>query len=76
MSQFTVHEAKTNLSRLIASALNGEEIVIAKGNVPAVRLVPIKSPAKRQFGALRGMIRTDERFHEPLPPEEVEGWNL
>ena len=41
MQQFSVHAAKTNLSRLIDAALSGEEIVIARGNKPAVRLVAI-----------------------------------
>jgi antitoxin (DNA-binding transcriptional repressor) of toxin-antitoxin stability system len=42
MRQVTVHAAKTQLSRLIEAALSGEEIVIAKGDKPVVRLVPIR----------------------------------
>src|SRR5688572_14168402 len=40
MQQFTIHVAKTNLSKRIEPALSGEEIVIAKGSKPVVRLVP------------------------------------
>ncbi|MFM6829180.1 MAG: type II toxin-antitoxin system Phd/YefM family antitoxin [Novosphingobium sp.] len=76
MSQFTVHEAKTNLSRLIAEALAGGEVVIARGNVPAVRLVPIVPRGRRHFGALHGKIAMDPRFAEPLPDDELAGWNL
>ena len=76
MAQFSVHDAKTNLSRLIADALAGGEVVIAKGNVPAVRLVPVLPVGKRRFGALKGKIAIDERFDEPLPDEELGGWNL
>ncbi len=76
MAQFTVHHAKTNLSKLIADALDGAEIIIARGNVPAVRLVPVSPRGTRRFGALRGKIAVDERFHEPLPEDEFKGWDL
>jgi prevent-host-death family protein len=70
----TVHEAKTNLSKLIAEVLAGGEVVIAKGKVPSVRLVPVKQPGKRRFGTLKGKIAIDARFEEPLPDSELEGW--
>lgn len=76
MAQFSVHDAKTNLSRLIADALAGGEVVIARGNVPAVRLVPVNPRGKRRFGALKGKITIDARFDEPLPDDELEGWDL
>lgn len=76
MTQFSVHDAKTNLSRLIAEALAGGDVVIARGNVPAVRLVPVEPRGRRQFGALKGRIAMDERFDEPLPDDELASWNL
>ncbi|WP_097092117.1 type II toxin-antitoxin system Phd/YefM family antitoxin [Novosphingobium sp. Chol11] len=76
MAQFSVHDAKTNLSRLIAEALAGGEVVIARGNVPVVRLVPLVPRGKRRFGALKGKISIDDRFADPLPEEELGGWNL
>jgi prevent-host-death family protein len=76
MAQFTVHDAKTNLSRLIADALAGDDVVIARGNVPAVRLVPVNPIGVRRFGALKGRISLDARFDEPLPAEEQAGWAL
>lgn len=76
MAQFTVHDAKTNLSRLIADALAGGDVVIARGNVPVVRLVPVIPHARRVFGVLRGKIEIDGRFDEPLPADEHDGWNL
>lgn len=75
MAQFSVHDAKTNLSRLIAEALAGGEVIIARGQVPAVRLVPVTPVGKRQFGALKGQVFLDERFHEPLPADELAGWS-
>ena len=41
MTQFNIHSAKTNLSKLIEAALAGDEVIIAKGSKPVVRLVPI-----------------------------------
>lgn len=75
MTQFTVHDAKTNLSKLIADALDGAEVIIARGNVPAVRLVPVNPLGKRRFGALKNKIAIDERFDEPLPEDELKAWN-
>ena len=52
MSTVTIHAAKTNLSKLLARVEAGEEIVIARGNIPVARLMPIRAPAaKREFGA-------------------------
>jgi len=76
MAQFSVHDAKTNLSRLIADALAGGDVIIARGNVPAVRLVPVEPQGRRRFGALKGKIAMDAQFDEPLPDDELGGWNL
>jgi prevent-host-death family protein len=76
MAQFSVHDAKTNLSRLIADALAGDEVIIARGSVPVVRLVPVSPRGRRQFGALHGKIAMDAMFDEPLPESELSGWTL
>jgi prevent-host-death family protein len=39
--QVTIHAAKTNLSKLIEAALSGEEVIIAKGKLPVVKIVPL-----------------------------------
>jgi prevent-host-death family protein len=76
MATVTIHEAKTNLSRLIARAEQGEEIVIARGKEPVVRLTPIKTAKRRPaFGALRGQLTVpDSFFFDPLPEEELSLW--
>ena len=75
METVTIHEAKTNLSRLIEKACRGEEIVIARGSEPVVRLVPIvDAKGRRQPGALRGKLKVGPEFFEPLPAEELKGW--
>ena len=61
MTVVNVHEAKTNLSRLIEQALRGEEVIIARNGTPAVKLVQVeaepKRSAKRQPGLWAGQIR-------------------
>ena len=75
MEIVTVHAAKTHLSKLIERALAGEEIVIARGSEPAVKLVPVERPQpRRQFGALKGEFVVTDSFFEPLPPEELDAW--
>jgi len=76
MAQFSVHDAKTNLSRLISEALAGGDVVIARSNVPVVRLVPVTPRGRRCFGVLKGKIAVDTGFDEPLPEDELKGWSL
>jgi prevent-host-death family protein len=73
--QVNIHEAKTQLSKIIARACRGEEIVIAKAGRPLVRLTPIERQSSgRRFGALRGKAQVDERFFDPLPEDELRAW--
>lgn len=61
-------EAKAKLSELIDAALDGQEVVIARRNVPVVRLTALESARTRPiFGRLRGKIRVAPDFDEPLP---------
>lgn len=75
MPTYTVHDAKTNLSKLIERAEAGEEVIIARRDQPAVRLVPVhaKMP-KRQFGAYKGQATLTDAFFEPLPEVELAAW--
>ena len=79
MPTYTVHAAKTNLSKLIERAEAGEEIVIARGKKPVVRLIPVGVPAhvlrRRAFGVLKGRLKLpDSFFFEALPEEELKLW--
>ncbi len=51
-----VSEAKAKLSKLVDMAYHGEEVVIAKNNLPLVKLVAHKPKAKRKLGLLAGQI--------------------
>ena len=76
MATVTVHAAKTHLSRLIRRAEAGEEIVIARGDRPVVRLTPIASKTDRSkgFGSMAGRAEIGSEFFEPLPDEDLEAW--
>ncbi len=70
-----VHQAKTNLSKLIERASNGEEVIIARGRVPVVRLVALgDTKGRRQPGALRGKLQVGPDFFKPLPAKELSRW--
>jgi prevent-host-death family protein len=68
MAMFNIHEAKTNLSKLIRQAMEGEKVVIAKGNRPLVQLIPIiDQEQKRRIGGSPGLIQyMSEDFDEPV----------
>jgi prevent-host-death family protein len=75
MTIVTIHNAKTNLSQLLARVEAGEEIILARGKEPIARLVPFRAPAiGRRFGALRGIVSVGPEFFEPLPEQELTTW--
>lgn len=63
-----MHDAKTRLSELVAAAERGEDVVIARGGTPAVRLIAFSvAHAPVRLGALAGEIELGGDFDEPLP---------
>jgi prevent-host-death family protein len=72
----TIPQARAQLSKLIARAESGEEIIIARGGRPAIKLTPIRKRAtKRRFGALKGKLSLpDAFFFDPLPEQELKLW--
>ncbi|MDD5242169.1 MAG: type II toxin-antitoxin system Phd/YefM family antitoxin [Sulfuricella sp.] len=77
MYQINIHEAKTQLSKLVEIASQGEEIIIAKAGKPIARLVPLENRVdkERKPGALRGRIRIAGDFDAPLTEGELAQWN-
>ncbi len=56
--QFNIHEAKTNLSRIIERVEHGEEIVISRAGHPVAKVVPLQRRVDRRgYGSLRGQVR-------------------
>ncbi|MYD96427.1 MAG: type II toxin-antitoxin system Phd/YefM family antitoxin [Gammaproteobacteria bacterium] len=74
MTVVNVHQAKTQLSRLLAQVEAGEEVVIARRGNPVARLVRCQPEAKRQPDVLKGKVNIPENFFEPLPEEELTSW--
>jgi antitoxin (DNA-binding transcriptional repressor) of toxin-antitoxin stability system len=67
MKVVSICEARTHLSRLIQEALDGEEIVIARGDEPLVRLVLVESaPPQRSLGWAKGQVTVAPDFDAPL----------
>lgn len=57
MATVTVRKAKTQLPKLIQRAQGGEEIIIARGKEPLVKLVPVpEQPKARRIGGARGLV--------------------
>ena len=70
MDTVNIHEAKTQLSRLIERVCAGEEIIIARGGKPVARLAPLLRSAKpRTPGLLKGKIWVAKDFNAPLPDD-------
>jgi len=81
MKQVNIHEAKTTLSQLIAEAERGEEVVIARNGVPVVRLVPVTTAMRCEYGAWRRLpgwenFQYDASVFAPVTDQEMadEGW--
>jgi len=67
MTKVNIHEAKTNLSKLLEKALNGEEVIIARSGKPLVRLVPVEEK-EDWFGMDEGKVWIADDF-DTLDPE-------
>ena len=74
MITVNVHEAKTNLSRLLAQVESGEEVIIARNGKPVARLAPVQKRGKPQTDVFKGKFVLPDSFFEPLPEEELKAW--
>ncbi len=69
MAEVGVHEAKTQLSRLLVRVSSGEEITITRGGEPVARLVPATPRRHRRLGADAGQVVIAEDFDASLDDE-------
>ena len=69
MTEVSVHEAKTHLSRLLRRVALGEEIVISRGGEPIARLVPATPRRPRRLGIDEGRFEVPEDFDAELPED-------
>ena len=70
-----IHEAKSQLSKLIESALAGEEIVIAKAGKPLVKLISYQEGKQpRTPGGWEGKVVMSDDFNDELPADILAGF--
>lgn len=63
-----IHDAKSQLSRLVLRAEAGDETVIARAGRPVAKLVPLAAAARpRRLGLLKGKVKVPADFDAPLP---------
>jgi prevent-host-death family protein len=76
MTQVNIHQAKTNLSRLIAEAEAGGDVIISRGNIPVAKLIALSKAEKtdRVPGIYAHLGPVPESFFEPLPEDELMAW--
>ena len=76
MSITNIHEAKSQLSKLIEQAENGEEVIIAKAGKPVARLIAYKAnTSDRAGGQWRGKVVIEDDFDQ-LPEEIAEAFGM
>lgn len=74
MKTINIHEAKTQLSRLVDEASNGEPFVIAKAGKPMVKVIPLSAPVGKQvkrLGFMAGHISVPDDFDQ-MGQEEID----
>ena len=64
MTQLDISQAKSDLSKLLDLAIQGEEIVITQNEKPVAKISPIKWPLKR--GSAKGKVWMSDDFDQPL----------
>jgi prevent-host-death family protein len=71
---YTVHQAKTNFSRLLKEAEAGEEVIVMRGSTPVAKIVPINAPLppkRRLGGQYRGLVHAADSAFAALTDEEL-----
>ncbi|MFZ0304837.1 MAG: type II toxin-antitoxin system prevent-host-death family antitoxin [Terracidiphilus sp.] len=73
---YTVHQAKTQFSKLLKEAEAGKEVVVMRGKKPVAKIVAIRQPEQkpvpfRLLGAFRGKIHFDDSAFRPATDEDL-----
>ena len=74
MHTYNIHEAKTQLSRLVERAAKGDSFVIAKAGKPMVKVIALETPdasQRKRFGFLSGQIKVPDGF-STMAADEIE----
>jgi prevent-host-death family protein len=73
MATYNIHEAKSQLSKLIEAVQAGESVTIAKAGKPVAVLAPVRATPRRR-GFLKGQIQLGPEFDEPLPADVLDAF--
>ena len=79
MTRVTVHEAKTNLSKLLVAVEAGEEILVCRGREPVAKLVPLEEARRKRppVGTVTSKpVRYSADCFAPLTEVELKEWGL
>jgi prevent-host-death family protein len=73
---YTVHQAKTQFSRLLKEAEAGKEVIVMRGSKPVAKVVAINGPTTIQppfrfIGAFAGLVHADDSAFDPMTDEEL-----
>lgn len=71
---FSVHDAKTQLSKLLNLVEDGESVVIERHGRPVAQLVPVRNRRASPLGAMRGQFTMTEGWEQALTDEEAEAF--
>jgi prevent-host-death family protein len=71
--QVKMHAAKSQLSKLVEAAERGEEVILARGNTPVAKIVPIAAtPKPFVYGILADVLKGPMPDFEPMSDEELD----
>jgi len=77
MDKVILQASEADLAQLLARVEAGEEITIARGDVPIAKVMPV-APAptgQRKFGSMKGLVYLGPEFFDPLPDDELAAWD-
>lgn len=70
MAKVSIEEAQRDLAALIARVEAGEAVFLTRDGTPVAKL----EPCRPRFGSMKGRIKLDDSFFDPLPEEELRAW--
>jgi len=75
MVTVNIHEAKTQLSKLVERASKGERVIIARAGKPVAMLGPVCATAPRDPGLLKGRVKMASDFDAEMPAEWMQAFH-
>jgi prevent-host-death family protein len=72
-TSYNIHEAKTQLSRILERVEQGEEVIISRAGTPVAKVVPLNGPFRRGRGMLRGRLQLSQDWDSTEVNESIEG---